>query len=165
MYMGFPGSTGGKEAACQWHEIYGFDPWVGKIPWRRACNPFQYSCLKHPMNEGAWWAVIHRVTESDTTEVTEHACNDVYNTRGPTGSKGHGLQSGPFGINIGRPFLPVKFSISEGKEATLKMDSKWRNGRQAHNGTIKSLLIKAKIFIKFLLCARHCLRAYIYVTF
>ena len=26
----------------------GFDPWVGKIPWRRTCNPLQYSCLKNP---------------------------------------------------------------------------------------------------------------------
>ena len=25
-----------------------FDPWVGKNPWRRACNPFQYSCPENP---------------------------------------------------------------------------------------------------------------------
>ena len=24
-----------------------FDPWIGKIPWRRACNPLQYSCLEN----------------------------------------------------------------------------------------------------------------------
>ena len=31
----------GKEAACQCgkHESLGFDPWVGKIPWRRAWQP------------------------------------------------------------------------------------------------------------------------------
>ena len=31
----------GKEAACQCrkHERRGFDPWVGKIPWRRAWQP------------------------------------------------------------------------------------------------------------------------------
>ena len=27
----------------------GFDPWVGKIPWRRHGNPPQYSCLENPM--------------------------------------------------------------------------------------------------------------------
>ena len=27
---------------------------VGKIPWRRACNPLQYSCLENPMDRGAW---------------------------------------------------------------------------------------------------------------
>ena len=31
----------GKEPACQCrrHEGHGFDPWVGKIPWRRAWQP------------------------------------------------------------------------------------------------------------------------------
>jgi len=31
----------------------GFDPWVGKIPWKRKCNPLQYSCLGNPMDRGA----------------------------------------------------------------------------------------------------------------
>ena len=25
-------------------------------------NPLQYSCLENPMDRGAWWATIHRVT-------------------------------------------------------------------------------------------------------
>ena len=25
-----------------------------------------------PMDRGAWWATVHRVAKSDTTEVTEH---------------------------------------------------------------------------------------------
>ena len=39
--LGFPGGTGGKEPACQCrrHNRLGFDPWVGKIPWRRAWQP------------------------------------------------------------------------------------------------------------------------------
>ena len=32
----------------------GFDPWVGKIPWRRKCNPHQHSCLENPVDGGAW---------------------------------------------------------------------------------------------------------------
>ena len=32
-------------------------------------NPLQYSCLENPMDRGAWWAMVHRVTkELDTTE-------------------------------------------------------------------------------------------------
>ena len=31
---GFPGGSDGKESACK-YERPGFDPWVGKIPWRR----------------------------------------------------------------------------------------------------------------------------------
>ena len=35
-------------------------------------NLLQYSCLENFMDSGAWWATVHRVAESDTTEVTEH---------------------------------------------------------------------------------------------
>ena len=41
MYMGFPGGASGKEPACRCrrHKRRGFNPWVGKIPWRRAWQP------------------------------------------------------------------------------------------------------------------------------
>ena len=29
-------------------------------------NPFQYSCLENSMDRGAWWATVHRVTQSWT---------------------------------------------------------------------------------------------------
>ena len=37
----FPGGTSGKEPACQCrrHKRCKFNPWVGKIPWRRAWQP------------------------------------------------------------------------------------------------------------------------------
>ena len=35
-------------------------------------NLLQYSCLENPLMRGAWWAIVHRVAESDTTEATEH---------------------------------------------------------------------------------------------
>ena len=28
--------------------------------------PVQYSCLENPMDRGAWWATVHRVTKSWT---------------------------------------------------------------------------------------------------
>ena len=61
-----------KEPSCQCRrpKRHGFDPWVRKIPWRRAWQPIQYSCLENPMDRGACQAIVHRVTESDTTEVT-----------------------------------------------------------------------------------------------
>ena len=64
----FPTGTSGKEPTCQGrsHKRRGFDSWVGKIPWRRACNPLQYSCLENPMDRGAWWAMVHSVAKSWT---------------------------------------------------------------------------------------------------
>ena len=37
----FPGGTSGKESTCQYrrHKKRRFDPWVGKIPWRRKWPP------------------------------------------------------------------------------------------------------------------------------
>ena len=31
--------------------------WVGRSP--EGSNPLQYSCLKNPMDRGAWWATVH----------------------------------------------------------------------------------------------------------
>ena len=45
-------------------------PGSGRSPGGGHGNPFQYSCLEKPMERGAWWATVYRVTESDTTEVT-----------------------------------------------------------------------------------------------
>ena len=32
-------------------------------------NPLQYSCLENPTDREAWQATVHRVTDSDMTEV------------------------------------------------------------------------------------------------
>ena len=43
---------------------------MGSIPgWGRSAggghgNPLQYSCLENPMDRGAWWVIVHGVTES-----------------------------------------------------------------------------------------------------
>ena len=43
-------------------------------------NLLQYSCLENPMDRGAWWATVHRIAESEMTEVTEHVCTQLYKT-------------------------------------------------------------------------------------
>ena len=44
----------------------GFDPWVGKIPWRRAWHPLQHSCLEDPLDRRAWQAAVHSVAQNWT---------------------------------------------------------------------------------------------------
>ena len=55
----------GKESACRCRRRR-FDPWVGKIPREGNSNPLQYSCLRNPMDRGAWRATVHGVTKSQT---------------------------------------------------------------------------------------------------
>ena len=43
-------------------------PRSGRSPGEGNGNPLQYSCLKNPMHRGAWWAIVHSVSELDMTE-------------------------------------------------------------------------------------------------
>ena len=45
-------------------------PGLGRSPGGGHGNPLQYSCLESPMNRGSWWVTVHRVAQSDMTEVT-----------------------------------------------------------------------------------------------
>ena len=72
---GLGGGAGGRESACQgWrHRRCGFDPWVGKIPWRRKwqSTPVFLPRESHGQKSLAGYSLWgHK--ESDTTEVTEH---------------------------------------------------------------------------------------------
>ena len=46
----------------------GLIPGWGRIPGGGHGNPLQYSCLENPLDRGAWWAIVHGVTESNITE-------------------------------------------------------------------------------------------------
>ena len=53
-------------------------PGLGRSPGEENGNPLQYSCLKNPMDRGAWRATGHRVTKSlpglsDSTHVCVYA--------------------------------------------------------------------------------------------
>ena len=59
----------GEDSTCQCRRCNkrcGFDPWVGKIRWRRNGHPLQVFFLEKSMDRGAFWATVHGVTNSQT---------------------------------------------------------------------------------------------------
>ena len=61
--IGLPWWLSGKESACQCRRRR-FDPWVGKIPWRRKWQPTPVFFLENSMDWEAWQATVHGVAES-----------------------------------------------------------------------------------------------------
>ena len=57
-----------------------FDPWVRKIPWRRKWQPTPVILPREPHGQRVLWAMVHRVTGSDTTEVTLHTHTHTHTT-------------------------------------------------------------------------------------
>ena len=44
----------------------GLIPGSGRSPGGGHGSPLQFSCLENPMDRGAWWTTLHRVTQSRT---------------------------------------------------------------------------------------------------
>ena len=68
-----PGGTSGKDPTCQCRrcERCGFDPWIRKIPRRKAWQPSTPVVLPgESQDRGAWRVTVHRVSKSDMTEGT-----------------------------------------------------------------------------------------------
>ena len=76
-WMGFPDGTGGKKPTCQCRRCkrLGFNPWVGKIPWRRAWQLTPVFLPGESHERGAWQATVHRVQKSQThlKQLSTHA--------------------------------------------------------------------------------------------
>ena len=60
-----PDGSNDKEAVCNVADL-GSIPGSGRVPGEENGNPFQYSCLRNPMDRGVWWAAVHRVAKSQT---------------------------------------------------------------------------------------------------
>ena len=62
---GFPGGSDSKASTCNAADL-GLKPGSGRCPGEANGNPVQYSCLKTPMDGGAWGDTVHGVTKSWT---------------------------------------------------------------------------------------------------
>ena len=60
---GLPWWLGGKEFTYK----AGFNSWAQKIPGEGNGTPLQYSCLRNPMDRGAWQATAYGVTRGSGT--------------------------------------------------------------------------------------------------
>ena len=49
-------------------------PGLGRSPGGENGNPLQHSCLKSPMDRGAWQLIVYGVTKS-WTQLSMHRCN------------------------------------------------------------------------------------------
>ena len=63
---GLPWWLSGKESACQCRR-QGSIPGLERSPGEGNGNPLQCSCLRNPMDRGAWGAIAHGLTKSGTT--------------------------------------------------------------------------------------------------
>ena len=62
-HQGFPGSSDGKESACNAGNP-GAIPGPGRSCAEAQANPVPYSGLENSMDRGAWRNIVHGVTKS-----------------------------------------------------------------------------------------------------
>ena len=88
--VGLPWWLRGKEPECQCRRL-GLDPWVGKIPWRRKCQPIPVFLPQKAHDRGAWQATVHwglkktgqnLGTKQQHTTITQHAQDSQRSLRG-----------------------------------------------------------------------------------
>ena len=71
LFSAFPGDSAGEKSTYSGRP--GFDPWVGKIPWRREWSPgegnsypLKYFTLENSMERGAWRTTVNGDIKSQT---------------------------------------------------------------------------------------------------
>ena len=62
--LDFPGGSNVKESACKSEGVrnVGLILWARRFPGKENSNPLQNFCLVDSMDRGAWWAIVHRIT-------------------------------------------------------------------------------------------------------
>ena len=55
-----------ESLVCWRYKTRRFDPWVGKIPWRRSWQSTPVFLPGNPMDRGARWPIVYRIAKSQT---------------------------------------------------------------------------------------------------
>ena len=71
-----PRGLSGKESTCQCRR-WGFDDWVGKIPWRRAWQPTPLFLPGDCMDRGASSATVHGVVKESRHKLVSKQFHDI----------------------------------------------------------------------------------------
>ena len=111
VFLGFPCSSVGKESAYHVGDLrLGFDPWVGKIPWRSG-YPLQYFGLENSMDY-----IVHGMAKSLTilNDFHFHFSNKTYRMILQLSHKEESMSESALMINKhiktkGKLFIIVKF--------------------------------------------------------
>ena len=55
-------------------------PGLGRSPGGGRGNSLRSSCLENPMDRGTWWAIVHRVAQSQTLpkQLSMHTCTQTH---------------------------------------------------------------------------------------
>ena len=65
VWLGFPGGSMVRNLPTNAGDA-GLIPQLGRSPGEGHGNPLQYFCLENLINRGAWQAIVHWVTQSQT---------------------------------------------------------------------------------------------------
>ena len=77
MPVGFLSGSAGEESAFNAGDTgdVGSIRELKRFPGEGNGTPLQYSCLRNPLDRGAWWATVQKVARSQHNWVTKHALN------------------------------------------------------------------------------------------
>ena len=83
LLKGLPCGSNGEESVYNAGDL-GSIPWSERSPGEGNGNPLQYSCLGNLMDRGAWWAIVHEVTERSQSRTRLSASSSSPLTRDQT---------------------------------------------------------------------------------
>ena len=118
-----------------------WETWLWSLGWEKSLggghsNPLQYSCLEYPMDRGAWRAIVHGVSESQT-QLSDWAQHSTWDSAQRTHMPSHFLWVIAVAVTLCRLQLPYPDSkvtcvcIVKSRNWILVEadDFKWKRGR------------------------------------